>query len=313
MSELTLVEVSPRDGLQNEKTLVGTDAKVELVMRAAMAGAQRIEAVSFVNPKVVPQMADAEALMTRLLADTGVKEMGVSLSGLVLNQRGLDRALEAGVDEVNFVIIASETFNQRNQGASIRQTIMMFEQAVRTARAERLYTTITIGAAWGCPFEGEVAPEAVTSLAETAAGYGVDEIALADTIGVGDPLSVEQRIKAVRASVPDVPLRCHFHDTRHTGLANAYAAWRAGATVLDTSIGGIGGCPFAPAATGNIATEDVSYMFDRMGVSAGLNLGKLRKAAAWLERDVLGKPVPSALLKAGGFPVPVTHPEPFIQ
>jgi hydroxymethylglutaryl-CoA lyase len=309
MPVLTIVEVSPRDGLQNEKNRVSTDAKVELILRAAKAGARRIEAVSFVNPKAVPQMADAEMVVSRVLNETGVKEAGVSLAGLVLNQRGLDRALRSGVDEANFVVLASETFNMRNQGASCQQTMAVFEQAVHTARAEGVYTTMTIGASWGCPFEGEVSLEDVTRLAELAASYGVDEIALADTIGVGDPVSVEQRLEAVRQHIGDLPLRCHFHNTRNTGLANAYAAWRAGVTVLDASMGGIGGCPFAPAATGNIASEDVSYMFDRMGVSAGLELGLLCEAAAWLERSVLGKPVPSALLKAGGFPVPDGPPE----
>ena len=300
--DITLVEVSPRDGLQNEKTRVSTADKCALIQRALRSGARRIEAVSFVNPKAVPQMADAEDVMSCLRNEIGVTKSGVSLAGLVINSRGLDRALEAGVNEVNLVVIASETFNLRNQGVSRQQTLTGFEQAVRAAHAEGVSATITIGAAWGCPFEGEVPVEQVTRLAEAAASLGVDEIALADTIGVGDPVSVELRVGAVRSVVGHLPLRCHFHDTRNTGLANAYAAWRSGVRVLDASIGGIGGCPFAPAATGNIATEDACYMFERMGVSVGLDLEQVRETAGWLEQAVLAKPVPSAVLKAGGFP-----------
>lgn len=299
--QLSIVEVSPRDGLQNEKTLVSTEDKAALVLHAAAAGARRIEAVSFVNPKAVPQMADAEAVMARL-ADTALKEQGVRVAGLVLNRRGVDRALQSGVDELNFVVVASETFNRRNQGVAIAETLAQLDDIAPIARAEGIPLTITIGASFGCPFEGEVPEAQVARLAAHVAALGVDEIALADTIGVGDPLSISRRVGLVREAAPDTPLRCHFHNTRNTGLANAYAAWQAGVAVLDASIGGIGGCPFAPAATGNIPTEDTVYMFERMGVQTGFDLGALILGAKWLG-GVLGAPTPGLVARAGGFPV----------
>ena len=298
---IELVEVSPRDGLQNEKTPVSTDDKVELVLRAVSAGARRIEAVSFVNPRAVPQMADAEAVMARLRAARDLRAEGVRLAGLVLNQRGLDRALAADVDEANFVILASESFNRRNQGVPIQESVKQLALSAELCRQHNLPLSLTIGAAFGCPFEGEVALRQVTALATQAAALGLREIALADTIGVADPLSVECRIAAIQSAAPDMDIRCHFHNTRNTGIANAYAAWRAGAASLDTSLGGIGGCPFAPAATGNIATEDTVFMFNRMGVDTGLDLEQLIESAAWLS-DRLGKPLPAALGRAGAFP-----------
>jgi len=299
-SSLSIVEVSPRDGLQNEKVLVSTADKVSLVERAAAAGARRIEAVSFVNPKAVPQMADAEDVMARL-RDTSVREKGARLAGLVLNRRGVDRALKAGVDELNFVVVASETFNQRNQGVRIAETLDQLKDIVPLARAEQLPLTVTIGATFGCPFEGEVPEAQVRRLVSRLADWQVEEIALADTIGVGDPLSVERRVAIAREAAPAARLRCHFHNTRNTGLANAFAGWRAGVTVLDASIGGIGGCPFAPAATGNIPTEDTVYMFERMGVRTGLDLGVLIETAGWLG-EVLGAQTPGLLARAGSFP-----------
>lgn len=302
---VTLLEVSPRDGLQNEKTPVSTVDKIALIRRAAAAGARRIEAVSFVNPKAVPQMADAEAVMAGL-ADTGLREAGVRFAGLVLNRRGVDRALAAGVDELNFVVVATETFNRRNQGVAIADTLAQLEEVAAIARLERVPLSVTIGAAFGCPFEGETPEPQLKRLLDRVAALQPDELALADTIGVGDPLSVERRVALARAAAPGARLRCHFHNTRNTGLANAYAAWRAGVEVLDTSIGGIGGCPFAPAATGNIPTEDTAYMFRRMGVATGLDLPALIDAAGWLG-GVLGAPTPGLLARAGPFPPPAGH------
>ncbi len=298
---IEIVEVSPRDGLQNEKTQVSTADKVELVLRAVAAGARRIEAVSFVNPRAVPQMADAEAVMAGLRGARDLRAEGVRLAGLILNRRGLDRALAADVDEVNFVIIASETFNRRNQGVAIGESLAQLQQSVALCHGEGLPISLTIGASFGCPFEGEVAVRQVVMLAAQAALLGVQEIALADTIGVADPLAVECRIAAVQAVAPDMPIRCHFHDTRNTGIANAYAAWRSGAATLDAALGGIGGCPFAPAATGNIATEDAVYMFNRMGVDTGFDLDGLMTSATWLSQR-LGKALPAALGRAGNFP-----------
>jgi hydroxymethylglutaryl-CoA lyase len=298
---IEIVEVAPRDGLQNEAVMLTTADKVELVMRGVAAGARRIEAVSFVNPRAVPQMADAEGVMELLRGDHDLRGDGVSLIGLVLNRRGLDRAIKAEIDEANFVVVASETFNQRNQGVPIAETMAQIAQSGAVAAAAGLPMSVTIAAAFGCPFEGETPEAMVVRLAAEAVQAGVREIALADTIGVADPLMVEQRIAAVRAVVGDTPIRCHFHNTRNTGIANAYAAWRSGAVTLDTSLGGIGGCPFAPAATGNIATEDVAYMFSRMGVDTSLNLDSLIQSSAWLSGK-LGKDTPAALGRAGNFP-----------
>jgi hydroxymethylglutaryl-CoA lyase len=302
MSQIQIIEVSPRDGLQNEKTLISTANKVDLVQRAARAGARRIEAVSFVNPTRVPQMADAAEVMAALRADTDLKAQGVSLIGLALNRRGFDRALTAAVDEVNFVVVASETFNRRNQAASIAETMAQIAGASALAAVERLTFGVTIAAAFGCPFEGEVPEARISALVTELAGMGVEEIALADTIGVGDPVAVERRIALAKTAAPNARIRCHFHNTRNTGLANAYAAWRSGASALDTSIGGVGGCPFAPAATGNIPTEDTVYMLERMGVSTGYDLAAVIAAAAWLGERLGTKDLPSMLGKAGQFP-----------
>ena len=301
-AQIDIVEVSPRDGLQNEKTLISTADKVELVRRAIAAGARRIEAVSFVNPARVPQMADAAEVMAELRGGEDLRSQDVSLIGLVLNRRGFDRSLQAGVDEVNFVVVASETFNRRNQGASIAETMAQIADTAAIARLEGVRFGVTIAASFGCPFEGEVPEQQVAALAAEAAAMGATEIALADTIGVGDPLAVETRVGLVKAAAPGVSIRCHFHNTRNTGLANAFAAWRSGASTLDTSIGGIGGCPFAPAATGNIPTEDTVYMFERMGVATGYSLPKLLDAAGWLGERLGDRVLPGMLGKAGLFP-----------
>ncbi len=300
--QVEIVEVSPRDGLQNHPVLLPTGDKVQLVLKAAAVGARRIEAVSFVNPRAVPQMADAEAVMRGLRDEADLSARGVRLIGLVLNRQGFDRAAAAGVDEVNFVVVASETFNQRNQGASIAQTLGQIAEAVPLARQAGLGVGVTIAAAFGCPFEGEVGEAQIGRLAAEIGSFGVEEIAIADTIGVGDPAAVVRRLGVVRAAAPGARLRCHFHNTRNTGLANAYAAWMAGAQVLDTSLGGIGGCPFAPAATGNIPTEDTLYMLHRMGVSTGYNLERAITAARWLGERLGGAALPGMLGRAGVFP-----------
>lgn len=304
-SSIQIIEVAPRDGLQNEKVLVSTADKVELVLRAAAAGARRIEAVSFVNPRAVPQMADAEAVMAGLRGERDLRAEGVSLIGLVLNRRGLDRAIAADVDEANFVVVASETFNARNQGVPIAETLRQISEAPAVARGAGLKLGVTIGAAFGCPFEGEVSEDQVVGIAAELASFGVEEIALADTIGVGDPARVERRFAAIRTIAPGVRLRGHFHNTRNTGLANAFAAWRAGAESLDASIGGIGGCPFAPAATGNIPTEDLAYMLARMGVETGYDLESLIASAHWLQGVLSADLLPGMVSRAGAFPAAV--------
>ncbi|RDI16415.1 hydroxymethylglutaryl-CoA lyase [Rhodococcus sp. AG1013] len=293
---MEIVEVSPRDGLQNESVPVSTADKIELIERAVDAGLRRIEATSFVHPKSVPQMADAEAVMA------GVpRRSEVSYSGLVLNRRGFDRALAAGVDEVNCVVVASETFSQRNQRMSVADSVRTVQDLVDDARSAGVLVSVTIATAFGCPFEGEVSEATVVELARRTADFGVDEISLADTIGVGVPRQVTRLVAGVAAVAPGVRLRCHFHNTRNTGYANAVAALDAGVTVLDSSIGGIGGCPFAPNATGNIATDDLVYLLERSGVVTGARLPQLIDASNWLG-GVLGTPVPGLLVRAGAFP-----------
>ena len=296
-AEIEILEVSPRDGLQNEKTILATEDKVELVERAVRAGARRIEVTSFVNPARVPQMADADELMTALPRHDGVR-----YAGLVMNRRGLDRALARNVDEIDVVVVATDTFCQRNQGMSTAEACETAAELVAEARAAGVSSTITVGASFGCPFEGEVPTDRLREVVQRVVDAGADELALADTIGVAVPSDVKARLGLARELAgSDMPLRVHLHDTRHTGVANAVAAVESGVATLDASIGGAGGCPFAPNATGNVATEDLVYLFDRMGIASGLDLASTTATAAWLE-ERLGTPLPGALLRAGNFP-----------
>jgi len=297
-AEVSIVEVGPRDGLQNESTLLATAAKVELIERLRFCGLRRIETASFVHPHRVPQMADAEAVM----AELGPSDSGVSYIGLVLNQRGLERALATNVDEINFSVSATEGFSRSNQAATVDDVMDSVEKMIPLAKESGRSTTVTISVVWGCPFDGEVPVAAVTSLAERAAAAGVDEIALGDTIGVAVPVGVGERIRAVR-SVTKVPLRVHFHDTRNTAVANVFAALAEGVTEVDASVGGAGGCPFAPNATGNVATEDVLYMLERSGIATGVDLGGVAATGHWLGSQ-LERSLPSAIGRAGGFPIP---------
>ncbi|HXV93744.1 MAG TPA: hydroxymethylglutaryl-CoA lyase [Pseudonocardia sp.] len=295
---IEIVDVSPRDGLQNERKTLSTEAKVELVTRLIAAGARRIEVTSFVNPAKVPQLADAEELMRRV-----PREPGVRYIGLALNERGVSRALAAGVDEVNFVVVASDTFNRRNQGVDTHDSIEAVSRMAESVRAASRTLSVTIAAAFGCPFEGEVPVERVVDIARAMADLGVDELALADTIGVGVPADVTRRLGAVQEVTGPATLRCHFHDTRNTAVANAVAAYAAGVRVLDASAGGVGGCPFAPNATGNVAVEDLVYAFERSGVATGLDLARYIDTASWLGEE-LERPLPGALHRAGPFPEP---------
>lgn len=292
---VTVVEVGPRDGLQNEAVLLSTDAKLAYVERLIATGLTRIEVTSFVHPRLVPQMADAEALLARV-----PRPAGVSYIGLVLNGRGLERALAAGVDEANIVLVASETFSRKNQGMSVDEALAGFDRMATAARAAGLRVTATIGASFGCPFEGEVSTDQVVRIVRRVVAGGAQEVALADTIGVGVPRDVHRLVHAVR-EVTDVPLRCHFHNTRNTGYANAIAAVEDGVAALDASSGGIGGCPFAPNATGNIATEDLSYLLRRSGIDTGLQFPALIEAADYVGSQ-LGGVLPALLGRAGSFP-----------
>lgn len=300
MQQVSIMEVSPRDGLQNEDVLLTTEQKLELIDHALAAGCKRIEVTSFVHPKLVPQMADAESVCV------GLPQRGdVRYTGLILNERGYERlrATER-LDEAGLVVAASDTFGERNQGLDVDAGVAMARRVIAHGRSHDFAVQVTIAVAFGCPFEGEVPLQRVVRIAQELAASEPVEIALADTIGVAVPAQVFAAFSALREALGDtVPLRAHFHDTRNTGIANAYAALQAGVGTLDASIGGIGGCPFAPNASGNIATEDLVYMLDRSNVEHGVSLPGLLDGAAWLE-DQLGKPVPSMLLKAGGFPAP---------
>jgi isopropylmalate/homocitrate/citramalate synthase len=295
--DVTIVEVSPRDGLQNESTILTTDAKVELITQLVGAGARRIEAVSFAHPRLVPAMADAEDVMAKV-----PRQDGISYAGLILNRRGLDRAADTGVQEVNVVVCASDTFSRRNQNASSDEAMQMAEEVIGTACGRGLFTTLTLATAFGCPFEGEVSAGRVAELARRAAASGVNELCLADTVGVASPNQVRDLTARVRDTVGEQPpLRFHFHNTRNTGFANAFAAILEGVTILDASAGGIGGCPFAPNATGNIATDDLVYMLNRMGLRTGVDIRNLLPTAQFLSEQ-LGHQVPALLPRAGAFP-----------
>jgi hydroxymethylglutaryl-CoA lyase len=291
-----LFEVGPRDGLQMEPGIVPTADKAALIERLIAAGLRRIEVASFVDPRKVPQMADAEQLLGSLR-----RPEGVYFAGLVLNRKGLDRALAAGCNEIGMVVVASDTFNRRNQGVGTAESVETWSAIARAARDAGVRVQVTVAAAFGCPFEGEVPMQRVLDIVQRVAEPGPHEICLADTIGVGVPAQVTELLARVRALLPQMSLRCHFHNTRNTGIANACAALDAGVATLDASIGGIGGCPFAPAATGNIATEDLLYVLERSGIETGVSLDALIGTARWLQQR-LGRTPPGMVMKAGGFP-----------
>ncbi len=290
-----IIDVTPRDGIQNERRILDMETKLELIARGARAGVRRVEATSFVNPAKVPQMADANAVAAALPRNGGQRYIG-----LALNRRGAERAANAGLDEANFVIVASDTFNRRNQGVGTLDSLRAFAD-LAAAPPGGLAMSVTIGAAFGCPFEGEVPLSRLMQVVEACAAAGPAELALADTIGVATPRDIAERLAAIQRSFPDLPLRLHLHNTRNTGIANAWAALEAGVTRFDASFGGVGGCPFAPRATGNIAIEDLVYMLDRSGVTTGIDLDAAIETAEWLEAR-LGKTAPGMVMKAGGFP-----------
>lgn len=293
-NRIEIVEVGPRDGLQDEPAIVATADKIAYINDAIAAGVRRVEGVSFASPKHVPQMADAEAVIS------GLGSKRAHLIGLVLNVRGMDRAIAAGIAEVNAVLIVTDTFSQRNQGMSSAEATAMALAVVDRAKEHGIRVGVTLSAAFGCPFEGVVDPSRVVSIAERLAAGGVDELSLADTIGCAVPNQTEDLTGAVVAATR-LPLRIHLHNSRNTGLANAVAAINGGATALDASLGGIGGCPFASGATGNIATEDLVHMLDRMGIETGLDLDTLLRGVERLDA-VLGRTTPGMLSRSGRFP-----------
>ena len=296
-----IIEVGPRDGLQNQDVTLPVADRVALIGKLIDAGARRIEVASFVNAARVPQMADAEAVIAAL-----APRKDVTTIGLVLNERGLDRALATSIDEIGVVAIASDSFGLRNQKQTAQQSIDMALTVIRRAREAGRAVNATIGVAFGCPFEGEIDPAKVVEFARTLAEAGPHEIALADTVGVAVPKQVRELIAALRHSIPSVTLRCHFHNTRNQGIANAYAALEEGVTRLDASVGGIGGCPFAPAATGNIGTEDLVYLLERSGFRTGYDLAHLRALAPWLSKKLELPELPAMVSRASTFPPDAT-------
>ncbi|MEM8694670.1 MAG: hydroxymethylglutaryl-CoA lyase [Pseudomonadota bacterium] len=294
-----LVEVGPRDGLQNEPEIISAADKIALVEKMYEAGLRRFEVASFVHPKRVPQMADAEEVIASL-----PDHPDASYIGLTLNKRGVLRALatreggKRGVDEVGCVVVASDTFGQKNQGQTIAEGIAENREMIRFAKAEGMTAQVTISAAFGCPFEGDVPQNRVVDMAKAMTEAEPAEIAIADTIGVGVPQQMTDLAGAIREAIPaSIPMRAHLHDTRNTGIANAWAAVEAGVETLDSSLGGLGGCPFAPKATGNVATEDLIYLLDNSGVDHGIDLDKAIQCNRWFA-TVMGRELPSLVARA---------------
>lgn len=303
--DVEIVEVSPRDGLQNDPAMLSTASKIALINRCIDAGVRRVEVASFVNPNRVPQMADAEPVLAGLAPKDSPQRRDASYIGLVLNERGFHRAAQTQVDEINLVVMVTDTFSLKNQGMTTEQAIATVESVVPLAAEAGIATSVTMSASFGCPYEGEVPIGRVADVAGRLAATGVGEIAIADTIGVAVPRDVTRRMAAVVDTVGDTALRVHVHNTRNTGYASALAAYESGVRVLDSSLGGIGGCPFAPRATGNIATEDLVFALERSGVKTGLDLDALITASDWLGEQ-LGRPTPALVSKAGPFP-PSAH------
>jgi hydroxymethylglutaryl-CoA lyase len=302
--DIEIIEVAPRDGLQNQSKTLEIAARIELIERLAAAGARRIEIASFVNPRRVPQMADPEQVIA------GLKPLpGVTRIGLVLNRRGLDRALQTPIEEIGVVVVASDTFGVRNQGQTAAESVTMALDAIVHAKQAGRQAQVTIATAFGCPFEGVVPASKVIEMARSLAAAGPREIAFADTIGVGVPAQVKSLLAEAAKAVPGMPLRCHFHNTRNTGIANAWAAIEAGVTRLDASAGGIGGCPFAPKASGNIATEDLIYMLEQSGLTSGYDLKAFVDLAPWLAEQLELAQLPAMVSRAGGFPTPAGSPD----
>jgi len=296
MSKVSILEVGPRDGLQSEPEILPTEIKKEFITRTINAGIKKIEVTSFVHPKKVPQMADAEKLVESL-----PDRDDVTYIGLIMNQRGFERARDCGIDEVGMVIVSTDTYNMKNQNVVTQQSIDNWLDIASSAKSAGIRTSVVIACSFGCPYEGEVDPEHIATIAEQILKGEPDVIGLADSVGVAVPNQVKTTFSLIKDLAPTIPLRTHLHNTRNTGLANAAAAVEAGVSIIDASTGGIGGCPFAPKATGNIPTDDLLYMLDRSGIETGVNLKEIVKTTDWLETQ-LGRPVPAMVPKAGIFP-----------
>ena len=296
MNKVSILEVGPRDGLQSEPEIMPTEIKKEFIVRTVDAGIKKIEVTSFVHPKKVPQMADAEKLVESL-----PDYDDVSYIGLIMNQKGFERAKNCGIQEVGMVIVSTDTYNMRNQGVTTQQSIDNWLEIASEAQSAGIKTNVVIACAFGCPYEGEVDPEKIVEIAEKALQGSPDILGLADSVGVAVPNQVKNVFSLIKELNPDIPLRTHLHNTRNTGLANAAAAIDSGVSIIDASTGGIGGCPFAPKATGNIPTDDLLYMLDRSNIETGVNLNDVVQTSQWLE-EILDRNVPAMVPKAGIFP-----------
>ena len=296
MSKISILEVGPRDGLQSEPEILPTEVKKEFITRTIDAGIKQIEVTSFVHPKKVPQMADAEKLVESLPENDDVTYIG-----LIMNQRGFERARDCGIDEVGMVIVSTDTYNMKNQNVVTQESIDNWLSIAAEAKSAGIRTSVVIACSFGCPYEGEIDPEHIASIAEQVLEGKPDVLGLADSVGVAVPSQIKRTFSLVKELAPSIPLRTHLHNTRNTGLANAAAAVEAGVSIIDASTGGIGGCPFAPRATGNIPTDDLLYMLDRSGIETGVDLRQVVKTTDWLEEQ-LGRAVPAMVPKAGIFP-----------
>jgi len=296
VSKVSLLEVGPRDGLQSEPKILPTDVKRDFIIKTMDAGIKQIEVTSFVHPKKVPQMADAEKLVESL-----PDREDVSYIGLIMNQRGFERARDCGIDEVGMVIVSTDTYNMKNQNVVTQESIDNWLRIASDAKSAGIRTNVIIACSFGCPYEGEVDPELIASIAEKVLEGEPNILGLADSVGVAVPNQVKKTFSLIKELAPNIPLRTHLHNTRNTGLANAAAAIEAGVTIIDASTGGIGGCPFAPKATGNIPMDDLLYLLDRSGIETGVNLKKIVSNSEWLE-EKLEHSVPAMVPKAGIFP-----------
>jgi len=296
VSKISILEVGPRDGLQSEPEILPTEVKKEFITRTIDAGIKQIEVTSFVHPKKVPQMADAEKLVESLPENDEVTYIG-----LIMNQRGFERARDCGIDEVGMVIVSTDTYNMKNQNVVTQESIDNWLSIAAEAKSAGIRTSVVIACSFGCPYEGEIDPEHIASIAEQVLKGKPDVLGLADSVGVAVPSQIKKTFSLIKELAPSIPLRTHLHNTRNTGLANAAAAVEAGVSIIDASTGGIGGCPFAPRATGNIPTDDLLYMLDRSGVETGVDLRQVVKTTDWLEEQ-LGRAVPAMVPKAGIFP-----------
>ena len=294
--KISILEVGPRDGLQSEPEILPTEVKKEFITRTIDAGIKQIEVTSFVHPKKVPQMADAEKLVESLPENDDVTYIG-----LIMNQRGFERARDCGIDEVGMVIVSTDTYNMKNQNVVTQESIDNWLSIAAEAKSAGIRTSVVIACSFGCPYEGEIDPEHIASIAEQVLKGKPDVLGLADSVGVAVPSQIKKTFSLIKELAPSIPLRTHLHNTRNTGLANAAAAVEAGVSIIDASTGGIGGCPFAPRATGNIPTDDLLYMLDRSGVETGVDLRQVVKTTDWLEEQ-LGRAVPAMVPKAGIFP-----------